>query len=300
MKLAIIYEATREGTTGEYLLRAARSLGLGADHWQLSDAARVPADYDCYLRVDHGDDYEVRLPGRLQPAVFYAIDAHLPHSWRKIRRTASWYDAVFCCHLAGARRLRGAAWLPVACDPQIHGWRRSGEAAYDVAFVGTEGGLPRKFYLQALRERYPRSLIGPAPHTEMAGIYGRSRVAFNYSIAADVNMRMFEATAAGALLVTNALRGEELARLGFEDRRHLVLYRSPNELLDVIGYYLEHEAQREAIAAAGQAFVLARHTYADRMRQLLHELERIIGLVPYGYGTEAAAKITNDQIPMTK
>ena len=279
MRLAIIYNAEREGTTGAYLARACQSLGIGVDHWQLRDAARIPAGYDCYLRVDHGDDYGVRLPAGLRPAVFYAIDTHLPHSWAKVRRTARWYDALFCCHLAGARRLPGAEWLPVGCDLEIHGPPSMEEPlACDVAFIGNDGGIPRKFYLQALRERYPRHAIGLAPYTQIGAIYSRARVVFNYSICEDVNMRMFEALAAGSLLVTNALRGEELERLGFEDRRHLVVYRRPQELFGIIDYYLGHESERAAIAAQGQALVRQRHTYQHRVRQMLAHLAQAIGL----------------------
>ena len=288
MRLAVIFNATRPDTTGRYLARACHALGIAADHWPLSEADRIPEGYDLYLRVDHGDDYHVRLPQRLRPVAFYAIDTHLPHSWRKIRRIAGEFDAVFCAHRDGAKRLPGAEWLPVACDPSIHApslaegrslvGSRGGEARWDVAFVGHDGGVPRKFYLQALRERYPNSCIGTAPHTRLAAIYGQARVGFNYSIADDVNMRLFEVLAAGAMLVTNALRHDDLAMLGFEDRRHLALYRSPQELLELIDHYLAHPEERQAIAAAGCAFVKARHTYAHRIRQLLARVGERLGL----------------------
>jgi len=304
MKLALIFDRHRADTTGGYLERASRSLGIETDHWWLRDAARIPEGYDCYVRVDHGDDYLVRLPARLRPAAFYAIDTHLPHSWRKIQQAAEWYDALFCCHLAGARGLRGAEWLPVACDPQLHGGPREADRpeTCDVAFVGTDGAMPRKFLLQALRERYPNSRIGSAPHTELAAIYGRAKIVFNYSIADDVNMRMFEAMAAGSLLVTNAIRGEELDRLGFEDARHLILYHTLEELFDLIDGYLRVGHHRRAIAQCGQALVLSEHTYAHRLRQMLAALSRTVGLrlpprlaaPPSGRSSGGAFTITRD------
>ena len=306
MRIALIFNTTRPDTTGGYLARACRALGLSCDQWRLQDAERIPEDYDLYLRIDHGDDYFVRLPDRLRPSVFYAIDTHLPHIWRKIRRVAGRFDAVFCAHRDAADRLPGAEWLPVACDPSIHApmfargrslgivpsercesrddWELHGSrgdvgaSAWDVAFVGTDGGVPRKFYLQALRERYPASFIGTAEHTRLAAIYGRSRVGFNYSIADDVNMRTFEVLAAGALLVTNALRHDDLAALGLEDRRDLVLYRSPGELMGTIDHYLAHPEERRAIAEAGCALVRARHTYTHRMRQLLASVHERLGV----------------------
>ncbi|MBI2104138.1 MAG: glycosyltransferase [Candidatus Omnitrophica bacterium] len=268
MKLALIFDKTRPDTIGGYFERATRALGLSADHWWLRDAGRMPAAYDLYLRIDHGDDYDVALPEHLRPAVFYAIDTHLPHSWRKIRRAAPRYDLVFCCHEEGAGRLPGAEWLPVACDPELHG-RLDVEPAWDVAFVGTDGGVPRKFYLQALRERYPNSFLGMAGHTQLAAIYSRARIGFNYSIADDVNMRVFEVLAAGTLLLTNALRGDPFRRLGLEDRKHLALYRSPEELFRLLDEWLGRAEERQRVARAGREVALARHTYAHRLRRIL-------------------------------
>jgi hypothetical protein len=268
MRVALVFDRSRDDTTGGYFERACRTLGLSADHWWLRDADRIPAGYDLYLRIDHGDDYHVPLPRRCRPAVFYAIDTHLAHSWPKIRRVAPQFDVVCCAQAAAARRLRGAVWVPLACDAELHG-ATGGEPRWDVAFIGTDGGVPRKFYLQALRERYPRARIGHAKHTELGAVYGRARIGFNYAIADDVNMRVFEVLAARALLVTNALAGDDFQRLGLEDRRHLVLYRSPRELFELIDHYLTHPDERRRIAEAGETLVLERHTYVHRVQALL-------------------------------
>lgn len=273
MRIALIFGRSREGTTGGYLERACRLLGVSADYWPLRSADRIPDRYDLYVRVDHGSEYDVPLPRRLRPAVLYAIDTHLPHSWRKIRRMARAYDVVFCCHRAGAQRLPGARWLPVACDWELHG-SPDRPRAWDVAFVGTDGGVPRKFYLQALRERYPNSFIGGADPCGLGAIYGRARIGFNYSIADDVNMRMFEVMASGALLVTNRLSHDDLQRLGLEAGRHLAVYRSPQELFALIDYYLGRPDERDVLARAGCGLVRRQHTYGHRMKQLLTEVSQ--------------------------
>ena len=292
MRLALIFDKTRPDTTGVYLERAARALNVPYDHWWLRDVGRMEPTYDLYLRIDHGDDYLTLLPDHLRPAAFYALDTHLPHSWRKIRRVAHRYDLVFCCHRTSVMKLPGAEWLPVACDPELHGTEAC-DPVWDIAFVGTEGGVPRKFYLQALRERYPNSFIGHADYTRMASIYGRARVGFNYSIANDVNMRIFEVLAAGALLITNALRGDDLRQLGLEDRRHLVLYRSPQELLERIAYYLAHPQERQTIAQAGSGLIRQRHTYVHRMEQLLRSVSQRLGVPVHGVTTEAVSCVSS-------
>ena len=135
--------------------------------------------------------------------------------------------------------------------------------------MGTDGGVPRKFYLQALRERYRNSSIGRGDYTTLASIYSRCRIGFNYSIANDVNMRIFEILAAPTLLVTNALEGDAFHQLGLEDRKHLVLYRSPKELFELIEHFLAHPDERRQVAQAGHRVVMERHTYGHRLQRLL-------------------------------
>ena len=91
-------------------------------------------------------------------------------------------------------------------------------------------------------------------------------------------MRIFEVSAAQTLLVTNTLTHDDLHQLGFVDRRHLVIYRTPAELFPLIDYYLTHDEERRAIAQKGSALVLAQHTYAHRLQQLLSIVSRRLGL----------------------
>ena len=91
-------------------------------------------------------------------------------------------------------------------------------------------------------------------------------------------MRTFEVLAAGTLLLTNALEGDDFHRLGLEDRKHLVLYHHPEELLERLTYYLAHPDERRAIAAAGAQVVRARHTYTHRLGQLLTSVSQRLGL----------------------
>jgi hypothetical protein len=275
MRLALIFDpGHRPGTTGMYFERACRALRLEYDTCRLNGLGALEGGYDLYLRIDHGDDYDVPWPDRCRPAAFYAIDTHLAHSWKKIRRAAGRYNLVFCAQQEAAARIPGAAWIPLACDPELHRPADARPRTQDIAFVGTDGGTPRKFYLQALRERYPKSALGAADPEALASIYGGARIGFNYSIANDVNMRIFEVLASGALLVTNALRDGALERLGLRDRRELALYHRPGELFGLIDHFLAHEEERRRIAEAGQAAAVERHTYAHRLRALLSAAAR--------------------------
>ena len=185
MKIAVCYNRS-PGTIGDYFERALRDAGHAVEQFQTAEAERCPGGFDLYLRIDHGD-YTHDLPERLRPRAFYVVDAHLAASWRSIQRQAPRYDLVFCAQRRAAERLPRAWWVPLACDPAVHGSgptvaRAGTEFRYDVAFVGNDGGVPRKFYLQELRERYPRSFIGKAPHTEMARIYSEAKVGHDVSV----------------------------------------------------------------------------------------------------------------------
>ena len=89
------------------------------------------------------------------------------------------------------------------------------------------------------------------------------------------NMRLYESTGVGALLLTDAK--DNLHTL-FEPGREVAAYRSPEECAEMIGHYLSHEDERAEIAAAGQARTLREHTYAHRMRELLDILSEQLGI----------------------
>ena len=279
MRVALVFDRDREDTIGIYFQRAFRHTRHRVDHFWLRDAARIPDDYDLYFRIDHGD-YRHDLPSRLRPRAFWVCDTHLEQSYKRIVRQAPRYDVVFCALREGAKRLRRrgveALWIPgAACDPELHR-QLPLPRIYDVGFVGHDGGVPRKLYLQALRERYANSWIGQAPHLRLSEIYSQTKIGFNYAIRNEtLTMRAFEVMACGALLLSNPVDPEALTRLGARAGEHFVVYRTPTELFGLIDRYLAHDREREAIAACGQQLALSRHTYWHRLQQMLPHLEAL-------------------------
>lgn len=104
---------------------------------------------------------------------------------------------------------------------------------------------------------------------DMYRILARSRITLNRHI--DVaenyanNMRLFEATGCGAMLLTDAK--DNLNDL-FEAGKEVVAYRNPQEAVELIEHYTAHPEERDAIAKAGQARTLRDHTYQIRMQEL--------------------------------
>jgi len=115
---------------------------------------------------------------------------------------------------------------------------------------------------------------GEAWGMQMYTVLARAGIALNRHIAAAEghanNMRLYEATGVGAMLLTEA--APNLAEL-FEPGVEVVAYRDADDLVRQLRHYLADRDARTAIAAAGQRRTLAEHTYADRMRELVRILE---------------------------
>jgi len=111
---------------------------------------------------------------------------------------------------------------------------------------------------------------------EMYHVLRRSLVTLNHH--GDVapyanNMRLYEATGMGALLITDYK--DNLHEM-FELEKEVVTYRSAEECVDKARFYLNerNRGAREAIMAAGRRRTLREHTYESRMRRLIELLRQ--------------------------
>jgi len=191
-----------------------------------------------------------------------------------------------------------AAYLPLAFDDRIleHVWPDARDVGF--SFVGSlfdEHGERRRL-LEHVAARCPIEIWGHgrerlAPDSPIASrhrgvawgrtmydVIARSRLSLNKHIDISAtyanNMRLFEATGVGALLLTDAK--DNLGDL-FEPGREVIAYHSAEQCVDLARYYLEHDGERQRIAAAGQARCLRDHSYRRRMTQLSALLQRHFG-----------------------
>ncbi|MDI6717339.1 MAG: glycosyltransferase, partial [Actinomycetota bacterium] len=122
-----------------------------------------------------------------------------------------------------------------------------------------------------------RNFHGEAWGLDMYNILHNSKIVVNRHI--DVaenyanNMRLYEATGAGAFLITDYR--DNLNEL-FEIGKEVEVYRSAEELVEKVKYYLAHDDERKKIAEAGQARTLRDHTWEKRMAELVEIIERYI------------------------
>jgi SAM-dependent methyltransferase len=208
-------------------------------------------------------------------------------------------DLIFTSFPHFVQRFREAGlcayYQPLAFDPGILARLGPRQPVHPFTFVGglsghhlrgTElletmaGGTPLQVWGYGAESLPAGSVLRARHHGEawgldMFGLLHASNLTLNRHI--DVaerfanNMRLFEATGCGAMLVTDYKDNlQDLFRIGEE----VVAYRSPEECLDLVQYYLQHPLEAEAIAKAGQARTLRDHTYDRRMEQTAEILAR--------------------------
>jgi SAM-dependent methyltransferase len=209
------------------------------------------------------------VPPQAQVAGLDIIFTSFPHFAERFRRSgiASYYQ-------------------PLAFDPRVLDLAPTETERHSLTFVGgispahpagTElltalaAALPIEIYGYGAETLPPESRVrarhrGEVWGEKMFGLLRASAITVNRHIAVAEsnanNMRLFEATGCGALLITDYKTN--LGEL-FEIGKEVVAYRSPEECVALCQYYLGHPDEAAAIARAGQQRTLRDHSYARRM-----------------------------------
>lgn len=190
-----------------------------------------------------------------------------------------------------------AEWLPLAFEPALLEMIPKAERDVEVSFIGSFSSryADRAEIVEAVAHSAPLqtwtgdgstlpddsairpTIQGLAWGRGMFEVLARSRITINTHgrIAGNAanNLRLFEGTGMGALLVT-----DERSNLGdlFEVGQELVTYRDPRDCAEIVRYYVGHPAEAAAIAAAGQRRTLRDHTWSDRMARLVEMIQHRI------------------------
>lgn len=117
-------------------------------------------------------------------------------------------------------------------------------------------------------------------YDDLPGFYPRSDVNLNCTslqMKGAVNQRVFDVPATGGFVLTDAR--EQLGAL-FEPGREMAVYADPAEIPDLVRHYLARPADRQRLATAGRARVLAEHTYEKRLEALAGAMKKAFGGQP--------------------
>lgn len=248
---------------------------IQADHFYPTGETKPFGTYDLNFHIDWGED---GLTGVLpytpldtpKPMAYWASDTHLGYDYRL--GMAKKADFAFCAQKQAVEDMKrdgvdNPIWLPHAVEPMAYPKFDLASKKYDVCFVGHVNSRNRLDALDRLFREFPNFYYGQQLFENAARKFAESKIVFNIHMRDDINMRDFEVMSSGSFLLTNWIPTiEEL----FEDGKHLVLYRSEEEMVDKAKYYLAHDEEREKIAQAGHEEVMAKHTILHRVMKMLH------------------------------
>jgi hypothetical protein len=238
-------------------------------------------DPDLVVAIASSNPAPLKCGPRLRcPTVFISVDTFQNLADFEFAR---YYDFVFAVQREYADALRDTGgglphWLPLACAPKRH-FPVDTPPDADVSFVGSVRAKVHHHLttlLDALKEHFSVYTAENVFGDDYCEAIGRGKIALNISELNELNMRVFEVMSMGRLLMTDRLPTEAGLETLFEDSVHLVLYDGTADLIEKIGYYLEHGDKREAIAQAGQARVHELHTYEHRVDTLLEKVQSTI------------------------
>jgi spore maturation protein CgeB len=111
--------------------------------------------------------------------------------------------------------------------------------------------------------------VGPplTPGRQYVDVYERAKIGFNVHNRGDYTVgsyRLFELPANGVMQISDG--GEHLEAF-FETGREIVSYRTVDEMIDKIRYYLAHGEEREEVARNGYRRAMRDHRIAHRLRE---------------------------------
>lgn len=246
------------------------------DHHYPTGESKPFGEYSAWIDTDWGED---GLTGILpytpipvpNPSIVWNSDTHLGYDYRLKKSLKA--DFVFCAQKRAVEEMKrdgvkNPIWLPHAFEPMAYPKFDLATKKYDVCFVGHVNSQNRLDALDRLFREFPNFYYGQQLFENAARKFCESKIVFNIHMKDDINMRDFEAMGTGSFLLTNWIPTiEEL----FEDGKHLVLYRSEEEMVDKAKYYLAHDEEREKIAQAGYEEVIKKHTIQNRVSVILDE-----------------------------
>ncbi len=161
---------------------------------------------------------------------------------------------------------------------------------YDVTFVGQYTKRREKYFtpLKTLglniwgysgwrTSTLAKYFRGKLSIQEMKTVFRKSKIVVNMTTADDdkgfiaANLRNFEVTGVGTFLLS---QGNEALRQLFTDRKEIVCFTNPRDLMQKASYYLAHKREREKIAQAGWEKTLKDHTYEKRLQEMFTIIDR--------------------------
>ena len=239
---------------------------------------KLKVRFDCVIELDGTGQFHLSgMKSSNIPTLLWSMDTHVRAKNLFQVYFQKDFSLILTCHkdYVGNFLKTRCEWLPVAADPDLHRPMKIPKI-YDIAFVGNlnpQGYPNRVRYLEALSKKYRVGAFSNLFGDEMVTVLNQGKLVFNKSFNGDLNLRVFEALSMGACLLTDRVQNGLLDL--FKDGKHLITYGDLPELEEKAAYYLSHDQERESIAQAGRAQVLAHHTYYTRAKEIMKFIENL-------------------------
>jgi len=198
------------------------------------------------------------------------------------------YDHVFIASDIFTNKMKKILKVPVSClfqctDSSLFYPKYDERYNHELLFVGIARKPVRKIIKDLLPTKRELGLYGLywddllpketitgnfIPNTSLNKAYSSCKILLNdhwenMRKNGFISNRIFDGFACGAFIISDNVEGAEFLKDA------LIVYETPDELKNLIDYYLENEQERRKKALAGKNIVLAHHTFEKRVKEIL-------------------------------
>lgn len=204
--------------------------------------------------------------------IAYCIDSPINEFWAADYCKS--FDHVFVDQQSSVKffEARGvkATWLPLCAQSSY--FANFFEKEHDLSFVGTinSNRIKRQNLISFIKKRYGMSTFFGKSFEETKNIFSKSKITLNENLFPGLTLRVFQALAAGTVVLTEG--GDKNETALFRHGEHLIYYDHVN-IGNAIEKILSSPAAAREIAAHGQEVCHSFHTSQRRAAELLAALE---------------------------
>lgn len=278
------------GSVSVWAAHGWEELGHEVEMYDRSQMDQLPKKADIYFFVDVSEDYSASMPKDLDGLkVFWNMDMQMPGGTERAVNIARNVDYTFCTNYEYGVKLLDrfgieSTWVPYGYDHELQRevndfWLKDNRVPeylddlptenqyeikrkiqtdykYDVCMIGNLNSPERKQLWELLTQKYgERALVGTVDSREE---YVKAKAGSRIMVSQPtepfntiINLRVWNATACGKLLLCKRPGVKEHEILGFVDGKNVVYWDTFEDLLQKIDYYLTHPEEANKIAAEG-------------------------------------------------
>lgn len=292
MKILVSYRAIPQSpgwATGDMVVKAFRALGhevypyakLYQQNKWLHDRnfGLDKHDWDLilYLECNDGDpQYHELTVARARKTACWLFDTSYYNDRCRSLVDYFRFDDIFLANPLTIRDYRvwgykNTHYLPYACDPELHMRPLSYPKTHDVVLVGSVRDDRIKLQKELAKHDVKLELIGDVFREAYIDTLASAKIVVNQNPSDGrglLNMRFFEAQAAGSFLLTEKEDLDVNIEMG-NDIPMMTDYTKPEDLAHICNSFLKSSEALSFMTGTCQNTVLTKHTYNNRCKQLL-------------------------------